>query len=147
MKTAIVYFSEHHGNTKKLLDAIAVGNDVILIDATKPHITDLTEYDAVGFASGIYFQKYHASVIKFAETYLPEDKPVFFVYTYGFYRSVYAKDIREVCITKHAKVLGRFGCLGLDTFGPFKLVGGIAKGHPTEVDLHNAVSFYNKLKK
>ena len=147
MKTAIVYFSEHHGNTKKLLDAIAAGNDVTLIDATKPHMTDLSSFDAVGFASGIYFQKYHASVIKFAEMYLPEGKPVFFIFTYGFYRGVYAKDIREVCIAKQAQVLGRFGCLGLDTFGPFKLVGGIAKGHPNEDDLRNAVSFYNKLKK
>ena len=26
MKTAIVYYSQHHGNTKKLLDAIAKGH-------------------------------------------------------------------------------------------------------------------------
>ena len=28
MKTAIVYYSQHHGNTKKLLDAIAEKHDV-----------------------------------------------------------------------------------------------------------------------
>ena len=27
MKTAIVYYSQHHGNTKKLIDAIAEKND------------------------------------------------------------------------------------------------------------------------
>ena len=32
MSTAIVYYSKHHGNTRKLLDAIAEKNDVTLID-------------------------------------------------------------------------------------------------------------------
>ena len=35
MKTAIVYYSAHHGNTKKLLDAIAVKNAVTLIDGAR----------------------------------------------------------------------------------------------------------------
>ena len=35
MKTAIVFYSRHHGNTKKLLDAIAEKYPVTLIDATK----------------------------------------------------------------------------------------------------------------
>ena len=34
MKTAIVYYSKHHGNTKKLLDAIVAAADVDLIDVT-----------------------------------------------------------------------------------------------------------------
>ena len=36
-------------------------------------------------------------------------------------------------------------CLGYDTFGPFKLVGGIAKGHPTEAEIKGAVEFYQAL--
>ena len=32
-----------------------------------------------------------------------------------------------------------------DTFGPFKLVGGIAKGHPDEEDIKNAVEFVEGL--
>ena len=34
MKTAIVYYSEHHGNTQKLLDAIAAKHDVDLVNIT-----------------------------------------------------------------------------------------------------------------
>ena len=34
MKTAIVYYSQHHGNTKKLIDAIAAEEEVTLIDVT-----------------------------------------------------------------------------------------------------------------
>ena len=42
-KTAIVYYSQHHGNTKKVLDAIADhDNDVTLIDVTEKHEVDLT---------------------------------------------------------------------------------------------------------
>ena len=43
-------------------------------------------------------------------------------------------------------ILGKFGCKGFDTFGPFKLVGGIAKGHPNTQDLERARSFYREIK-
>ena len=42
-------------------------------------------------------------------------------------------------------MLGEFGCKGYDTFGPFKLVGGIAKGRPNEADLEQARSFYHEI--
>ena len=43
-------------------------------------------------------------------------------------------------------MLGTFGCKGYDTFGPFRLVGGIAKGHPDEQDLNNARAFYREMR-
>lgn len=55
MNTAIVYYSQHHGNTKKLLDAIAATEDVTLIDVTTNPTADLSSFDRIGFASGIYF--------------------------------------------------------------------------------------------
>lgn len=42
-------------------------------------------------------------------------------------------------------MLGEFSCKGYDTFGPFKLIGGIAKGHPDTQDLENARKFYRKI--
>ena len=44
MKTAIVYYSQHHGNTKKLLDAIAEKHDVTLIDVVRDKDVDISEY-------------------------------------------------------------------------------------------------------
>ena len=44
--------------------------------------------------------------------------------------------------SKQGKIAGKFSCKGYDTFGPFKLVGGIAKGHPDHKDLADAVTFY-----
>ena len=55
MKTAVVYYSRHHGNTKKVLDAIAQKFDITFIDASKTESADLGEYDLIGFASGIYY--------------------------------------------------------------------------------------------
>jgi flavodoxin len=53
--------------------------------------------------------------------------------------------IASVADDKQSKELGRFQCKGFDTFGPFKLVGGIQKGHPTEGEVTEAVNFYKNL--
>lgn len=83
MKTAIVYASTHHGNTKKLLDAIAAAYEVDLIDAVKVPEKDLNRYDRIGFASGIYYSKFHQAVLNFAAVNMPQNKQTFFISTYG----------------------------------------------------------------
>ena len=52
MRTTIVYYSKHHGNTKRLLDAIAATEKVTLIDVTEHPDADLASFDRIGFASG-----------------------------------------------------------------------------------------------
>lgn len=145
MKTAIVYYSKHHGNTGKLIDAISAGQDVTAIDASEVKKADLSGYDLVGFASGIYYSKFHKSVLQFAEQNLPEGKDVFFLYTCGAEKKGYTKSIAASVEKHNANVLGEYGCLGFDTFGPFKLVGGIAKGHPDGEEIQQAVNFFNGL--
>lgn len=145
MKTAICYYSRHHGNTLKVLEAIAAENEVDLIDVTARQTVRLDEYDCIGFASGIYGFEFHKGVVEFARQYLPAGKPVFFVYTYGGAKGTGAKAAAEIAKEKGCPVLGEFGCKGYDTFGPFKLVGGIAKGHPDEQDFENARAFYRKV--
>lgn len=145
MKTAIIYYSKHHENTKKLLNAISAKHKVTLIDATQTQNFDLTNFDMIGFASGIYYSKFHKSVLQFAEENLPYNKSVFFIYTYGAKKDGYTKSIESVVLKKSAKIKGAFGCFGFNTFGPFKLIGGIAKGHPNKNDIDNAVCFFNNL--
>ena len=53
VKTLILYESLHHGNTKKLVDAIAAEYPVEICDA-RLFEGDLSKYDLIGFASGIY---------------------------------------------------------------------------------------------
>lgn len=145
MKTAIVYYSKHHGNTKKLLDAIAQKNEVTLIDVTSDPAAELSEFDRIGFASGIYYSKFQKTLLKYAEEKLPQNKKVFFIYTYGAEKAGYTKAISEAVKKNNAQILGEFGCYGFNTFGPFKLIGGIAKGHPDDNDIANALAFYENL--
>ena len=91
MKTVICCYSRHHGNTRKVAEAMALEGGVDLIDVTTRQMVRLEEYDCVGFASGIYGFEFHRAVAAFARQYLPEGKPVFFVCTYGALRGAGAK--------------------------------------------------------
>ena len=71
------------------------------------------------------------------------EKKIFLICTYG--GSANYKSIEQILEKKHSEVIGEFGCKGYDTFGPFKQVGGIAKGHPDEEDIKNAVEFVKGL--
>ena len=145
MKTAIVYYSKHHGNTKKLLDAITAKNELTLIDVTAQPETDLSGYDRIGFASGIYYGGFAKQLLEYAQEHLPENKAVFLLYTQGAAKGSFLNSIREIAARKNCTEIGAYGCRGYDTFGPFKLLGGIAKGHPTEEEIRGAVKFYQEL--
>ena len=146
MKTEIIYFSRHHGNTKKLLEAIAdLDPDAELIDVTAAAGKDLGQYDRIGLASGIYYSNFAKQLVRYASDNLPEGKPVFFIYTHGAPKGDFLKAIREVTQGKNCPELGEYRCQGFDTFGPFKLVGGIANGHPTREEISSAAAFYRKL--
>ena len=144
--TAIVYYSKHHGNTKKLLDAIvAEDNSVALIDVTEQPDADLLSYDRIGLASGIYFSSFAKQIIAFAEAHLPGNKDVFYIYTHGAPVGGFLRGIRAVAKKKHCHEIGKYHCYGFDTFGPFGKIGGIAKGHPNEKEISKAVEFYRSL--
>ena len=146
MTTAIIYYSKHHGNTKKLLDAIVAEDpEVELVDAIEKKELELSGYDRIGFASGIYYGKFAEQVINFANVNLPAGKDVFFIATAGNPTKNCFNSIAAVTEEKHCKELGRYICKGFDTFGPFKLVGGLQKGHPTDEEIEEAVKFYKGL--
>ncbi len=151
MKVAIAYYSQHHGNTKKLLDAIKEFGDTVkelhdvkLINVVECKEADLSDYDIIGFASGTYFNNFSKKVVEFARNNLPGKKPVFLINTYGV-KGDYTKDMKKIIADKSCRLLGTYGCRGFDTFGPFKLIGGIAKGHPNENDINCAVEFFKKI--
>lgn len=144
MKVAIAYYSQHHGNTKKLLDAIKNLGDVKLINVVESKEADLSVYDIIGFASGTYFAKFSKAVTKFAKNNLPDKKLVFLINTYGV-KSDYTKGMKRIIEEKSCRLLGSYGCRGFDTFGPLKLIGGIAKEHPDENDLKGAIEFFRKI--
>ena len=146
MKTAIIYVSTHHQNTKKLVDAIAAQNEVTLIDAAAQKQADLSDFDRIGFASGITFGKYYPQLLEFIEINLPENKKVFFIHTAGDPRENQNRAVKAIADSRGCECLGTYFCKGFDTYGPFKLIGGIAKGHPTADEIEGAVKFYSEMK-
>lgn len=146
MKTLIIYESTHHGNTRKLCNAIAAADkDVTLSEVGKAKI-HWDEYDLIGFASGIAFGKFYAGVTGAAEK-IPSGKRVFFLYTCGRNSRDLSAKIAETVKTRGCTVLGSYGCKGFDSYGPFKLLGGINKNHPDLTECNEAVEFYHRLKK
>lgn len=145
MKTAIIYYSKHHGNTKKLIDAIAAKHEVDLIDVTSTPEADLSGYDRIGIASGVYGGNLAKQIVAFAEKNLPEGKAVFYIYTSSFTTEGALKSVRAIAEGKGNRELGAYHTKGFDTFGPFKLVGGVGKGRPNEAEIRGAVEFYEGL--
>ena len=144
-KVAIVYASTHHKNTYKLVEAIADKYDVKQIDATKRQNDDLSEFDLIGFASGIDFGKFYESVERFLENNLPENKKVFFLYTCAKDNGNFTQSIKEKALEKGAVIMGEYGCKGHNTYGPLKLIGGMNKKNPTQDEIAGAVSFFESL--
>ncbi len=105
----------------------------------------ISSYDRIGFASGIYYSKLQKQLLKFAEEKLPDGKETFFVYTYGAEKKGYTVVISEAVKNHNSKILGECGCFGFGTFGPFKLIGSIAKGHTDDTDIKEAVEFCKSL--
>ena len=137
----------HHGNTKKLVDAIAGKFDITQIDATKQRHADLSGYDLIGFASGIDFGRFYDSVEQFLDDDLPAGKRVFFLYTCAKVSSRFTATIKEKALKKEAIIMGEFGCRGFNTYGPWQLIGGMNKNHPKEDEIQRAFDFYETLQK
>ena len=144
-KAVIIYASTHHVSTKKLAEAIANQYGIHLIDATKQQEADLSVYDLIGFASGIDFGKFYDPVEQFLEKNLPENKQVFFLYTCAKVSNRFTETIKTAAHKKGAVILGEYGCRGFNTYGPWKLIGGMNKGHPSAEELQGAMRFFGSL--
>ncbi len=143
-KVLLVYHSEHHGNTKKLVDALSAAHAVECAQASEAAGRDLSAYAAVGVASGIYMSGMHESLAALLKGDALRGKKAFALLTSGSGNAKYAEGASAALERAGASVLGVYHCKGFDTFGPFKLVGGIAKGHPTAEEISEAVRFYEE---
>ena len=150
MKTVILYRSKHHGNTKQLVDAIAAAHagDVDTIDVAslgKNEYPDISGYHCVIAASGIYFGEFDKNLKRVLDHCLQAEDKVFGLMTFGGKASHYGRDLKGLCQVKFANLMSFYGCLGFDTWGPFKLAGGVQKGHPTAEEVQGAVDWYDKI--
>jgi flavodoxin len=148
MKTLIVCLSEHHGNTKKIADAMAA---VLHAEVVSPHDVDIAAldgYDLIGFGSGIAFGKHYKGLLKLVDGLPVDSKKAFVFSTRGAPRQGSHHDaLKRQLEGKGVTIVGEFSCRGFDTYGAMKLIGGIAKGRPNEQDLREAQEFAKSLEK
>jgi len=149
MKTLIVYNSIHHGNTEKIANAMARELNADLVKSSSVSEVDFSKYDLIGLGSGIYFGKHHVSILNLVEKMGDvKDKRFFIFSTSGSSENIFNKlnnELKKRITSKGGRIMGIFNCLGLDTIGPLKYVGGINKGRPDEDDLSKARAFAQSL--
>lgn len=151
MKALVIYISVHHGNTEKLAKVIANALDADLLQVKQMDASMLEQYDFIGFGSGIYFGKYHKSLLDFADT-LPmlRNKKTFIFSTSGLRKILFFHDfsklLKEKLQRKGFDVIGEFSCRGFDTSWAAMIVGGINKGRPNARDLKQAEDFARALR-
>ncbi len=145
-KLLVIYNSVHHGNTEKIAKAMV---DVLEAKLVKPQEVDvdtIVDYDLIGFGSGIYVGKHHKSILKLVDRIpFQKNKKSFIFSTSGMKEggifNRFNKPLKEKLSEKGFRIMGEFSCRGYDTFGPFKVVGGVNKGRPNDQDLKKAEDF------
>ncbi len=147
----IVYISYHHNNTEQLAREIGGVFNARLVDLQNEEVPDLTDYQLIGFGSGIYFGKHHKKLLRFVEGLptVPAIKAFLFA-TSGLCRLPlvhrFEKRLKQKVKAKNFQLIGEFYCRGYDTYSLLKYIGGIQKGHPDAEDLEAARRFASKLK-
>lgn len=147
MKTLIIYASIHNGNTEKVARIMADALDAKLAKPNEIKIDELSEYDLIGFGSGIYFGKHHKSLLDIVSKLQPQNNKKAFIFsTRGLFPvSICHKILKRQLLRKKFNVIDEFSCKGFDDYGPFKLIDGINKNKPDKKDLDDTRKFAIKL--
>ena len=140
-KCLIIYYSFHHANTEKVAAAMAAASGAKLIRVDEMNAADLAGYELVGFGSGIAYGRHYEKLLKAAEGLDLRGKEAFLFSTSGVGKEKYNAELRGLLEKAGAKVVGSFACKGFDTVGPFKWIGGVSKGHPSDEEIKRAKRF------
>jgi flavodoxin len=142
MKTAVIYKSIHHGNTRRVAEAMAAALGAELYTVEEAADLDASQFDLVGFGSGIYFYRHHHDLRRLVASW-PKVPPKSFVFSTAGISSLaswwHGSLVR--LLRRGSEVIGEFSCPGFDTFGPLWLIGGLHRGRPNEADLARAAEF------
>jgi flavodoxin len=155
----IVLVSYHHDNTQKIAEVMAKMLDAQIKSPHQVNPEEFTQYDLVGFGSGVYVGKHHESLLELADK-LPQmtDMKAFLFSTSGMPVGISGQQrleeytrkchltLKEKLQSKGCLIVDEFGCAGFNTNKFLKWFGGINKGRPNAEDLKHAEEFASKLK-
>ena len=149
MKTLIIYVSVQQGNTKKVASAMADVLNAQLLEPEEVDIDTLSEYDLIGLGSGIYWGRFYKRLRDFVKK-LPtfQNKKVFLLSTVGVlgHEKFPFKSIEKRLIKKGFTIVGKYSCLGFNTFFLSRILGRSNEGRPGIKDLEQAREFAKNLK-
>jgi flavodoxin len=151
MKALLIYVSVHHGNTEKVARNMANTLGADLVPVKQADATKLGRYDLIGFGSGVYFGKHHASLLDFVDGLPAVSSKKAFIFSTSGLRKIpfvhdFDKSLRERLRGKGFDIVGEFSCRGYDTSRAAMIVGGINRGRPNARDLQRAEGFARRLK-
>ncbi|MFC9815677.1 flavodoxin family protein [Streptomyces virginiae] len=148
MKTLLVCASVSHGNTRRVAEAMAGVLDARVVTPQDAAGGGLVGYDLVGFGSGVFAQRMHPDLLAFARA-LPTSSGRAFVFaTSGLPEPAftpYTRPLVRLLESRGYAVEDTFTCRAFDTWGPFRLIGGINRRRPDAGDLAAARAFAARL--
>lgn len=145
-KCLIIYYSYHHGNTKKVAEAMAQACGAELCPVEEADAKNLDGYEIIGLGAGIDRGKHYKPLFDAAEKLNLKGRNVFVFSTSGMGNKNYNTPLIRELERMGAAVKGNFTCRGYDTI-VLRLLGGIAKGHPDAGEIEAAKKFASDMVK
>ena len=117
-----------------------------LLEPEDVGVSSLQDYDLIGFGSGIYWGRFYKRLRNFIKE-LPElqNKKVYLFGTYG-HGELPFKPMEKLLQKKGCIVVGKFSCLGYNTFFLSRFLGRVNLGKPDTADQQRARKFAESLK-
>ncbi|MFE9632576.1 flavodoxin family protein [Streptomyces sp. NPDC006463] len=149
MKKLIVCTSVSHGNSRKVADVMGRVLGARVVSAGEADAVTLAGCDLVGFGSGVFYGKLHPDLLRFVRSLPRGGYGRAFVFATSGLPEVplrpFAGPLIQLLQEKGFVVTDSFSCRGFDTWGPFRLAGGINKRRPNATDLQTACEFAQRL--
>ena len=152
MKSIILLYSYHHNNTEKLAEVFSKVLDAPIRKTEDVTSEELSEYDLIGFGSGIYGDQHHPSMLEYVDN-LPEEsgKKAFLFSTAGISSKAKTRTdhapIKEKLESRGFTIVGEYQCVGHNTNSFLIYFGGMNKGRPNGKDLHEVELLAQKMKR
>ena len=140
-KILIIYESFHHFNTKKIMEQLALQFHCDIFNVNEIKDLCLKNYDIIILGSGIYYFTIGNNLDNYIKDNLNilKEKDLFLLTTSGINHTKYENKAVKLLNSYGLNIIKSYSCLGYDTYGILKYFKGIAKGHPNNDDIYNAL--------
>ena len=144
-KNTIIFCYSKSGNTKNFTDQVlSKYTNVEKVD-TPSNITDVSQYDFVGFSSGIYYGEQANEITQQIEKLNLTGKKCFFLWTSGSSGEKYNNCPKEIIEKKGGIYLGGHGVKAKMTFWLFRCCCCCCGGTVTDKDIENGQNFMDNI--